>query len=214
MVKPFTYCAGCLTAAAALALILSVSQSRAQERVQSAPMGSGMMTPGTGPHGTGAMVPGSGPHGTAMTPGSGREAMERTERAPRGREGWRERRRARRMARRMEILDTNGDGKVTLAEIDAELKRLVAAADVNGDGKLSADEFRRRGRWFLRLRVVSFFDMLDANGDGQISVAEMLSPTGRWFKRQDDDKDKALSVEELDKSSWRHGGEERREHRR
>jgi Ca2+-binding EF-hand superfamily protein len=109
------------------------------------------------------------------------------------------------MARRMAILDTNSDGKVTQAEIEGELKRLIAAADVNGDGKLSADEFRRRGRWFLRLRTVSFFDMLDADGDGQVSAAEMLSPTGRWFKRHDEDKDKALSGEELNKSSWHHG---------
>jgi Ca2+-binding EF-hand superfamily protein len=137
---------------------------------------------------------------------AGRETMERTGHAHSGhahsgRGGWRERR----MARRMAILDTNSDGKVTQAEIEGELKRLIAAADVNGDGKLSADEFRRRGRWFLRLRTVSFFDMLDADGDGQVSAAEMLSPTGRWFKRHDEDKDKALSGEELNKSSWHHG---------
>ncbi len=123
-------------------------------------------------------------------------------------------RRERRRARRMEILDTNNDGKITLAEIEGELKRLAAAADVNGDGKISADEFRRRGRWFLRLRTVSFFDMLDANGDGQVSTVELTAPSGRWFARKDENKDKALSGEELNKDTGYHRRWRRRGRRR
>lgn len=198
MTRSITFATGCLTAVAALGLIVSASQLHAQERSGSTPMGPNMMSPGTGPHGPGMMQ------------GTGHEAMEAGERARRGPGGWRERRDARRMARRMEILDTNNDGKVTLAEIEGELKRLVIAADVNGDGKLSAEEFRRRGRWFLRLRTVSFFDILDADGDGQVSAAEILSPTARWFKRHDEDKDKALSGDELNRSGWAHHGEARR----
>jgi len=187
---------GCLTAVAALALIFSVSQPRAQERPGTAPMAPGMMipgtmTPGTGPHGPGMAGQGAGPQGQGM--------MERGGHAQRGRG---ERRRARRGARRMEVLDTNGDGKVTLAEIQGEQRRLLGAADVNGDGRLSVGEFKRRGRWFIRLQTTSFFDMLDANGDGQISAKEITDPTARWFVRHDEDKDKALNGDEFSKSGW------------
>ena len=177
MTKPLMFTIGCLTAAAALALVLTVSAPRAQERPSAAPSRPGVMPPGTAPRG----------------------AMERVGDRQRDSSGWR---RQRRMARRLEILDTNGDGKVTLAEIQGEQRRLLGAADVNGDGKLSVEEFRRRGRWFIRLRTISFFDMLDTNGDGQISAKEITDPTARWFARHDENKDKALDGDEFSKTGW------------
>jgi Ca2+-binding EF-hand superfamily protein len=119
------------------------------------------------------------------------------------RRSWRDMRRERRMARRIELLDTNKDGKVSIAEIHAEQKRLLGAADVNGDGMLSVEEFRRRGRWFISLRTISFFDMLDSDGDGQISEKEMTDPSARWFSRYDANKDKALDSDEFAKSGRR-----------
>ena len=59
--------------------------------------------------------------------------------------GWR-------AARFLRIFDTDGNGNVSLAEIQAEQKRIAGAADVNGDGVLSVDEFRRRGRLIRSLR--------------------------------------------------------------
>ena len=49
------------------------------------------------------------------------------------------------ISRTLSLLDTDGDGEISLAEIRAEQALLIAAADLNGDGKLSVDEFRRRG---------------------------------------------------------------------
>jgi Ca2+-binding EF-hand superfamily protein len=177
-----------LTAVAAVALMLSAVSAGAQDR-QGPPAGMGA---GSGPHGPGMMAQGAQPGGDTAAPG--REAR---------RQGRGERRRMRRLSRRIELLDTNKDGKVSLEEIHAEQKRLMGAADVNGDGKLSVEEFRRRGRWFLSLRTVSFFDMLDTDGDGQISEKEMTDPSARWFKRYDDNNDKALDVDEFSKSGWR-----------
>lgn len=182
---------GTMTAVAAVALMLSAFSASAQER--------GGLPAGMGP--------GSGPHMMAQNDGSGGDAAKgtdarRDDRRSR-REQRRERRHARRFARHLAILDTDNDGKVTLAEIHGEQKRLMGAADVNGDGKLSVEEFRRRGRWFIRLRTISFFDMLDTDGDGQISEKEMTAPSARWFTRYDENKDKALDREEFGKSGWR-----------
>lgn len=182
MTKPLMFTIGCLAAAAALALVLTVSAPRAQERPSAAP--------------------------SRATP------MERAGDGQRDSSGRRERHRQRRMARRLEILDTNGDGKVTLAEIQGEQRRLLGAADVNGDGKLSVEEFRRRGRWFIRLRTISFFDMLDTNGDGQISAKEITDPTARWFARHDENKDKALDGDEFSKTGWHSRRRGRRYRRR
>lgn len=106
----------------------------------------------------------------------------------------------------MHILDTDGDGKVTMAEIAAEQKRLIGAADVDGDGKLSADEFRRRGRWFQRLHVMTLFDLVDVDGDGSLTADEFAAPSRRWLKRYDGNGDGALTSEEHPVRRWRGRG--------
>lgn len=113
--------------------------------------------------------------------------------------------------RRIRLLDTDGDGKISVAEITAEEKRLFAAADVNGDGKLSDEEFRRRGRWFVELGTTSFFDMMDADGDGHLSVQELTGPSERWFKRYDVDTSGTIEADEYVRSRTRGHGD--REHR-
>lgn len=134
-----------------------------------------------------------------MTPGQGMQG-QRGPREADDRGSRRERMMQRMAERRVQLLDTDGDGKISVVEIAAEEKRLFAAADVNSDGKLSAEEFRRRGRWFVRLGTMSFFDMLDANGDGQLSAEELTAPSERWFKRYDADKNGTIDNSEYVRS--------------
>ena len=54
-----------------------------------------------------------------------------------------------RQSRMIQMMDTDEDQKVTIDEIKAEQKRLIAASDLNGDGKLDVKEFSRRG-WLFR----------------------------------------------------------------
>lgn len=100
-------------------------------------------------------------------------------------------------ARQLDILDTDSSGSISREEIAGEHGRLLGAADVDGDGKLSPDEFRRRGSFFIRLGTTTFFDLIDANGDQQISVDELNQPMDRWFARRDSNSDGNIDTEEF-----------------
>ena len=102
-----------------------------------------------------------------------------------------------RTERYIELFDTDGSGSVSLEEIIAEQKRLILATDVDGDGKLSVEEFRRRGHLFQMLRATSVFHMLDADGDRELTAAEIAAPSQRWFSRYDENSDGGLDADEI-----------------
>ena len=103
------------------------------------------------------------------------------------------------------LFDLNGDGKVTLEEINTDQARIFTALDVNDDKSMSVDEIRRRGRSLQIFRTTTLFDLLDANGDGKLSVAEVQAPSKRWFKRYDANGDGVMEASELP-ADHRHGG--------
>ena len=126
------------------------------------------------------------PTGGGVPPGAGPD-HERHERA----------------SRFIEHLDIDKDGKLSQAEIAGEQNRTFAYADVNGDGKLDAEEFRRRGMMFMRMRTTTLFDLMDANADGALTKEEIAAPSSRWFARYDANKDGAIAAEELPQRSGR-----------
>ena len=108
--------------------------------------------------------------------------------------------------RMMLLYDTNGDGKITLVEINADQARMFTALDVDGDKSMAVDEIRRRGRSLLIFRTTTLFDLLDANGDGTLSVAEVQAPSKRWFKRYDKNGDGVMEANEIPKRRRHRGG--------
>ncbi len=102
-----------------------------------------------------------------------------------------------RTERYIQLFDTDGSGTVSLEEITAEQGRLIQATDVDGNGKLSVEEFRRRGHLFQMLRATSVFDMLDANGDRELTAEEIAAPSQRWFLRYDENSDGGLDADEI-----------------
>ncbi|WP_417808967.1 EF-hand domain-containing protein [Thioclava sp.] len=100
-------------------------------------------------------------------------------------------------------IDTNGDGSITLDEIQAKRVADAKALDANGDGMISQDELvnfelaKQKAR--IEARVAQRFAAQDVNGDGELSAAELIErpmPT-RMFERMDRNNDGALSPDEM-----------------
>lgn len=107
-------------------------------------------------------------------------------------------------------IDTNGDGRITPAEMTAHMQARFDAADTDGDGLLSRDEMvsRMMERQADRMarRADRMIERHDADGDGQISLDEMQAARqGGMMNRMDRDDDGAISREEFTSGSGRHG---------
>jgi EF hand len=99
--------------------------------------------------------------------------------------------------RMIEALDADKDGRLSLAEIEAEQQRLFATVDADKNGILSVEEFRLRGGQLSRFGGTTLFDLLDVNGDQMITADELAGPTGRWHRRYDTNGDGALETVEM-----------------
>ena len=91
--------------------------------------------------------------------------------------------------------DADGDGTVTAAEIDAYRTAQIGAVDASGDGSLSIEEFDELYRSLTRTRMVDIFQDLDADGDGQITPAEIDTRMARLIERLDRDGDGSITMQ-------------------
>jgi|GEM_PF-1805794 len=105
-------------------------------------------------------------------------------------------------------LDTNSDGKVTLAEFQAGRgDQMMDRHDANKDGKLSREEFSAMPRPKANGDAPAagkggkgpgrMWSRIDADNDGFMSRAEMNGFLANRFKRMDADNDGALTMAEL-----------------
>ncbi|MFW2544657.1 EF-hand domain-containing protein [Primorskyibacter sp. 2E107] len=119
-------------------------------------------------------------------------------------------------------VDTDGDGKITPAEIDAFKQARFTAADTDKDGFLSAEEMSayadkaRAEREAARkaARADAMLKRMDTDQDGKISAEEaaaMGPGQDRMLKKLDADEDGAVSLEEIQsaQSKMRHWGGKR-----
>jgi Ca2+-binding EF-hand superfamily protein len=101
-------------------------------------------------------------------------------------------------------LDTDKDGKVTKAEVDAFHAAQVKAADANGDGKLSADELATMQISAMTARITAraakMVELMDTDKDGALSAAELAVPPGpeMMFDKIDANSDGAITQAEID----------------
>ena len=93
--------------------------------------------------------------------------------------------------------DTNHDGTITRAEMEAGLKADFAAVDTNHDGRLDPDETRAANeqRWSEGLSTTS--TLVDWNQDGFVDFNEFAGTARSLFAEIDRDGNGELSPKEL-----------------
>jgi len=105
-------------------------------------------------------------------------------------------------------MDQDGDGAITLEELQAGPAAMFANADTNGDGNLSRDELIAAATLRAAGNIDRMLARADENGDGVLSIDELASMQegrresrmARMFKRLDADENGSLSAEELEQA--------------
>ncbi|MEO0386340.1 MAG: hypothetical protein AAF281_02255 [Pseudomonadota bacterium] len=107
---------------------------------------------------------------------------------------------ARAVSERLETLfetyDSDADGTLTQAEIDAGRAAQLQAFDADGDGSLTLSEYEALWLDAMRERMVDRFQFHDDDGDGLVTVDEYSEMTARLVSRLDRTGDDLLSPED------------------
>ncbi|MHA6326831.1 EF-hand domain-containing protein [Roseivivax sp. CAU 1753] len=106
------------------------------------------------------------------------------------------------------VLDADGSGTISRAELAALGEARFKATDSNGDGKLTANEMKAAADGRRADGAARMIDRLDSNKDGALSYAEMSAGRGpaQMFERLDANSDGALSEEEFAQLKTLRGG--------
>lgn len=91
--------------------------------------------------------------------------------------------------------DTDGDGRVTQAEIDAYRSNRLMKFDADGDGSLKLSEYEALWLAATRERMVDRFQDLDADGNGAVTTEEFKRPFANLVRHMDKNRDGVLSRE-------------------
>jgi Ca2+-binding EF-hand superfamily protein len=117
------------------------------------------------------------------------------------------------MAQMLLQYDTNKDGIINRAEIEAGKAAEFTKADTNADTFLSWDEFKAWNESKKAAQTASIFNVMDADANGSVSSAEFVNASSDrkatqaagMFALADTNADGALSLEEL--AALRSGGD-------
>lgn len=93
-------------------------------------------------------------------------------------------------------VDTDRDGRITQAEIDAAVNARFTRFDADANGRLSLAEFGALWADITRPAAVRAFQFLDTDGDAAVTKAEVDERFGRVVQRFDRNGDGALSPQD------------------
>lgn len=97
-------------------------------------------------------------------------------------------------------LDVNGDGVVTLVDLETLAERRVARIDADGDGQITRAELRAFEKRWAVMRADAMLAQLDKNRDGVIGRDEMGAIEKPSFAQIDLNKDGSATKNELETS--------------
>ena len=105
--------------------------------------------------------------------------------------------RGRHMFKMFETYDTDGDGRLTQAEIDEVRAAQLAKFDRDGSGGLTLAEYEALWLEAMRSRMVDRFQDLDEDGDGIVTKEEYSKPFARMVRYADKNDDGAISKDDM-----------------
>jgi hypothetical protein len=96
----------------------------------------------------------------------------------------------------LQDIDTDGDGALSQAEIDAAVNGRLSEFDADGNGALSLTEFEALWASLTQPVAVRAFQQLDPDGDASVTAAELAEHFGSLVARFDRDDDGALGPDD------------------
>jgi Ca2+-binding EF-hand superfamily protein len=108
-----------------------------------------------------------------------------------------------------EMLDVNGDGQITVEEMNGARAAMISGSDANQDGKLSVEELAAQDMKMMQrmatARATERVEMLDVDGDEMLSIEELSARPfpARLFARLDADEDGVVTLEEMEAAQER-----------
>jgi Ca2+-binding EF-hand superfamily protein len=100
-------------------------------------------------------------------------------------------------------LDTDGNGQITMLEMQATAQARFQNVDTDGDGFLTQAELEANAQDRVKDRVARMIEHMDENGDGKLAPDEMKGKRrdpARMFERIDADKSGGISKAEFDEA--------------
>ena len=93
--------------------------------------------------------------------------------------------------------DTNNDGTVTRAELEAGLRQNFWQADTNRDGRLDPDEVAAANQRRIELDQSTAIPLIDWNQDGYVDFNEFAAGVRSQFEQLDLNGDGQVSLDEF-----------------
>lgn len=97
----------------------------------------------------------------------------------------------------MDKFDTDGDGAISLTEIETGLKDRFKTANTDGDDKLTLEEFQTLWTEASRNFMVRSFQHLDSDGKGYLTEQSLVDPILDRAKYMDRDGDGKIEMGEV-----------------